>query len=331
MKKLLSFSIVLSLGFLACNTSSHAALIDFTIMLTGPQETPGNASGAAGGGIAVFDSVTDQISVNVLFTGLSDTATASHIHDGAPGASGPVIVSFVPFTPATTVGTITGTPQPFPAARVSDLLAGNTYFEIRDAALPIGEIRGQLVPVTQSLPTITPVPVSAHPTSVNFVFGLTGSQETPANAGGGAAGGIATYDAIGNTISISAAFTGLSSPATASHVHDGAPRTPGPVIVSFVPFTPATTAGTIAGTPQPFPAAHESDLLAGNTYFDIHDAALIAGEIRGQLMPVVQAPSVPEPSSILLICAGLIGLLFHWSARSSSTAWKSRMRPFRTF
>jgi hypothetical protein len=214
MKKLLSISIVLSLSLLACNTSSHAALIDFTIMLTGPQETPGNASGAAGGGIAVFDTVTDQISVNVLFTGLSDTATASHIHDGAPGASGPVIVSFVPFAPATTAGTITGTPQPFPAARVSDLLAGNNYFEIRDAALPNGEIRGQLVPVTQSLPTITPVPGSANPTSVNFVFGLTGSQETPANAGGGAAGGIATYDAIANTISISAAFTGLSSPAT---------------------------------------------------------------------------------------------------------------------
>jgi len=182
MKRLLPISIVLGLVFLARNTSSHATLIDFTIMLTGPQETPGNASGAAGGGIAVFDTVTDQISANVLFTGLSSTATAAHIHDGAPGASGPVIVSFVPFTPATTAGTISGTPQPFPAAHVSDLLAGKTYFEIRDAALPIGEIRRQLVPVTQSLPTVTPVPVSANPTPVNFVFGLTGSQETPAVA-----------------------------------------------------------------------------------------------------------------------------------------------------
>jgi hypothetical protein len=76
-------------------------------------------------------------------------ATASHIHDGAAGVSGPVIVSFVAQTPSATIATITGGPFAFPSANVADLLAGKTYFNIHDSVYPGGEIRGQLVPAPE--------------------------------------------------------------------------------------------------------------------------------------------------------------------------------------
>jgi hypothetical protein len=141
---------LLTLLLLVCGlAAARASTLDFTISMNGAQETPVNGSFAAGGGIASFDNVLNQITVSVFFVGLTTPATASHIHDGAAGVSGPVIVSFVPFTPSATSGSIIGGPLAFPTANIADLLAGKTYFNIHDSVFPNGEIRGQLVPVPE--------------------------------------------------------------------------------------------------------------------------------------------------------------------------------------
>ncbi len=148
MKKLL-----LAALFVLSTLATQASITLFTISMTGAQDTPPNASLAAGGGIAAFDDAADTISLSVFFAGLSAPATASHIHLGAPGIAGPVLVSFVPFTPAATAGSIVGGPLAFPAGDIPSLLAGDTYFNIHDGAFPEGEIRGQLVPVVVPEPT----------------------------------------------------------------------------------------------------------------------------------------------------------------------------------
>jgi len=144
MKKLLVLAVLLSIAPVC-----PGAIQNFTISATGAQETPPNGSGAAGGGIASFDSAANTISVSLFFAGLSAPATASHIHVGPPGVAGPVIVSFVPFTPAATAGSIVGGPLAFPVANIPDLFAGATYFNIHNSVFPGGEIRGQLVPVPE--------------------------------------------------------------------------------------------------------------------------------------------------------------------------------------
>jgi hypothetical protein len=144
MKKLLALAVLAGIASVC-----QATITNFTISATGVQETPPNASGAVGGGIAIFDSSADTISVSLFFAGLSAPATASHIHLGVPGVPGPVIVSFVPFTPAATFGSISGGPLPFPVVDIPALLAGNTYFNIHDSVFPGGEVRGQLVPVPE--------------------------------------------------------------------------------------------------------------------------------------------------------------------------------------
>jgi hypothetical protein len=148
MKRLLAAT-VLACGLAAAN----ADLINFTISATGVQEGGSDTSTAAGGGIATFDTSTDMLSVSVFFVGLSAPATASHIHVGAAGVPGPVILSLVPYTPAATFGTVVSGPLAFPVANIADLLAGNTYWNIHDSVYPGGEIRGQLVPVMVPEPT----------------------------------------------------------------------------------------------------------------------------------------------------------------------------------
>lgn len=148
--------------------------------------------------------------------------------------------------------------------------------------------------------------VVAPAATYNFTVFLTGLQEVPANGSTAAGGGIATFDDSANTIDLSVFFVGLASPASASHIHVGAPGVNGGVIVSFVPYTPAATFGSIVGTGLAFPTANIPDLMAGNTYFNIHDSSFPGGEIRGQLMPVV----VPEPSVFALAGFGIAALMF---------------------
>jgi hypothetical protein len=138
---------------------------------------------------------------------------------------------------------------------------------------------------------------------IDFTITLTGNQEVPPNLSAATGFGTAQFDDVANTISVIVNFAGLTSAATASHIHVGVPGVAGPVIVPFTAFTPLATSGVIAGGPLAFPVINIGDLLAGNTYFNIHDAQFPAGEIRGQLL------RVPEPSSTLLLVAGLMGLL----------------------
>lgn len=140
----------LTVFFLICSLATARADQLFSITLDGLQETPPNGSPGFGSGTAFFDSTALTLAVSVSFSGLIAPTTADHIHAGALGAPGPVIVNLGPITTplGATFGTISGT-LPFPPGSVAGLLAGNTYLNIHTTAFPGGEIRGQLVAVPE--------------------------------------------------------------------------------------------------------------------------------------------------------------------------------------
>ena len=103
------------------------------------QEVPTNASTATGVGSLVIDPATRAASGAITLTGM--TATMAHIHLGAPGANGGVIIGLtgagggVWNVPANA----TLTAEQFKAFK-----QGNLYFNAHSAAFPGGEIRGQI-------------------------------------------------------------------------------------------------------------------------------------------------------------------------------------------
>jgi len=108
-----------------------------------------NAAGAATVTLAADDST---ISVTVTYSGLSGDVTASHIHAGAPGANGPVVLPFSPplnspYSKVFNSGDYTaasGAPPNF-AAFVAGLRAGGGgYINVHTAACKAGEIRGDI-------------------------------------------------------------------------------------------------------------------------------------------------------------------------------------------
>jgi CHRD domain/Bacterial Ig domain/PKD-like domain/Ig-like domain CHU_C associated/CS domain len=117
-------------------------LVTVSTTLSGASEVPANASTATGIVSGTFDKVTKQLLLTISFNGLSANASAAHIHKGAVGANGGVVIGFSG-VPAATSGSFTysGT---LTAGQETDLLAGLYYVNVHNASFPGGEIRGQL-------------------------------------------------------------------------------------------------------------------------------------------------------------------------------------------
>jgi len=69
-------------------------------------------------------------------------ATLAHIHQGPPGVVSPVIVPMSQTSPGIWVS---GANAAFTDAQLNAFITGGTYLNVHSAALPVGEIRGQLV------------------------------------------------------------------------------------------------------------------------------------------------------------------------------------------
>jgi len=186
------------------------------------------------------------------------------------------------------------------------------------------------------------------PPGTDVAVGLSPSNEVPPSAtstgsGGEISGGIVLdtdtsilHMAVG--YGSAAGFTDLTGPATAMHIHG--PATNGEnagVMVSLVPYSfPAVDpakGGVIVGD-VPWPADDTAALLAGHTYLNVHTAAYPGGEIRGQLVPVNEAPVVVCPASEVLECGSepttLVALFSDPEGDPLSVLWSINGMPVAT-
>lgn len=127
-----------------------------------------------------------------------------------------------------------------------------------------------------------------------FTATLRGESEVPAVAT--TATGTATFTVNGSNLNYTVSWTGLSGNATQSHIHVAAAGATGPVRLNICGAggTPACPTGVTASVTGTATAANLSgitmdDLLAQarnfTAYVNVHTAANLGGEIRGQLIP----------------------------------------------
>ena len=171
-----SCSIRLAIILAMCISGASQAAI-YTTQLTGPNESPPNASPGVGNGVINFDLATHSFNINMNFSGLTGTTTASHIHC-CTVPTGTALVAMV----ATRLPTFAGFPlgvtngsynQTFntlnsatwnpdfvtarggtlagaEAALAAGLSAGTSYLNIHTSTFSGGEIRGFLRPAATS-------------------------------------------------------------------------------------------------------------------------------------------------------------------------------------
>ena len=134
---LLSLALFLLLGL----TASVAAQTTFTTTLRGAEEVPPPGDPDASG----FATVTIQgttITYSILVNGVT-TPTVAHIHRGAFGVPGPVVIDLNPtFGAGCTSGTVTNVSQTL----INEILANPSafYVNVHSTEFPNGAVRGQL-------------------------------------------------------------------------------------------------------------------------------------------------------------------------------------------
>lgn len=153
-------------------TVANAAVTTYTCMLSGPAESPPNASPGTGFSIVDIDPVAHTMRVRISFSGLIGTTSASHIHGptavALTGTAGVATVtpSFTGFPNGVTSGNYDmtyntlaaagtynpafvtangGTPASAETALFNAIAAGKAYVNVHSSAFPGGEIRGFLI------------------------------------------------------------------------------------------------------------------------------------------------------------------------------------------
>ena len=158
MKRALHVGAAMVSALLLSAAAASAQVVVASATLGSGEETPVFLSGAAGTAEVAIDTVAKEFAVTLRIFNIPTTTTAGHIHVGAKGVAGPVVIDFpaiagrlgdfvtafrvgeASFRPAANIGINT----------IDDVIQavanGNAYVNIHTTTFPGGEIRGQLVP-----------------------------------------------------------------------------------------------------------------------------------------------------------------------------------------
>ncbi|MDX2146691.1 MAG: CHRD domain-containing protein [Planctomycetota bacterium] len=130
---------------------------------------------------------------------------------------------------------------------------------------------------------------------VTFTATLNGLQEVPPTETPAIGTAVLELDLTSRAWTLDIRFSSLTTPVVSAHIHRAPPGVNGPVIVPLdgtnggwsliLPGVFSFDTGSPVASPLPFPADEVDDLLAGNTYVNIHSERFPGGEIRGQLIP----------------------------------------------
>jgi hypothetical protein len=240
------------------------------------------------------------LSINVRYEGLSGEATAAHIHGpaGKDEATG-VLLDLSTFTGGEfgASGHIAGTAE-LTTEQLSAVIDGMSYINIHTAANPSGEIRGQV----ESQSGVFPLAAA-----------ISGLFELPDPILGAASGFGGLY-VEGNDLVFTINYNGLSAAATAAHIHGPASVFEnGGVMINLESFNGGAfgESGSFNGRLK-LTMDQKAAILDGLTYINIHTPDNPAGELRGQIAPIIYrgnlsgAAERPDP---VLTTGGGVGLL----------------------
>ena len=198
----------------------------------------------------------------------------------------------------------------------------------------------RFIPPVLGLAAALMLPASAYAIPMTFVASLSSANEIPTNPSTATGFASVVLDPTAETMQVNVTFSGLTTPATAAHIHCCLPSPFFPMNVGVATTVPAfpgfpvppnipppgVTSGDYhsavlslldAGTYNTTPGTGFLAMFGGNvtqaaaalvagiendeTYLNIHTSMFPSGEIRGFLV------AAPEPASLALLGSALLG------------------------
>jgi hypothetical protein len=248
-------------GLVNANAQAQGTTRVFRVMLAGENETPSGDPVATGSATIRVRAGQPRVCYQLTAHDLSGPAAAAHIHRGAAGVAGPVVI---PLRTPNAAGKSSGCAK---AARslVKAMLAhpSKFYVNVHTAEFPAGAIRAQLAGNRTVLGTI-------------LHLQLKGTTEPTAT---GTAVLRIRKDA--GLVCYRLRVANVTLPTVGAHIHKGAAGVSGPVVV---PFTPPGANGTSSGCTTAATSLID-DILANPAgyYVNVHTKEHPAGAIRSQL------------------------------------------------
>jgi hypothetical protein len=231
------------------------------VSLTGEAESPAGDPVATGTSTVRLRAGQGQVCFQLAAANLP-TAVAAHIHAGASGVAGPVVI------PLATPGTDGKSSGCTAAARnlVGKILASPAayYVNVHTAEFQGGAIRGQLAGTSAA--------------SFGWVVAIDLKGSTEPNAKGTAVvrirkdAGMVCYRLHAENVTL---------PTTAAHIHRGGPTVNGPVVVGFT--APAASGESSGCTPAAGSLIDEIIANPAGFYVNVHTTEHPGGAMRNQL------------------------------------------------
>lgn len=241
------------------------------------------------------DGNTSTISWTLRFAHLTGKAVAAHVHIGAPGSSGPAVLTLCGPCSSGQSGQ-----APLSAKLADAISSGNAYVNVHTPRNQGGEIRGE-VGLSHALaaglvPENEPAKPSVPGARGSFTALIVDAGPRP-------------------VIAWSLGFGALTGSASGAHIHLGKAGESGPIALALC----GPCKGRQLGRKEIDPNLAKA-IEAGGAYVNVHTAANAAGEIRGALQPASQGVSTIQTAlgTVLMDDRGLT--LYMWDA---DTAGKS--------
>ncbi len=244
----------------------------FDAWMDGAQEVPSVSTSAMGAVWFRLGAGLDTLWYDMVATGISGPITGLHLHAGAAGENGGVVVDLTgSINGNRAMGMVTG--SDLNQALIQDMLSGGIYLNLHTDANPNGEIRGQVYRLARE----------------GYSARIEGGQEVPMVSTSAMGAAVVTIDRDQEDVHVMIVASGLSGPIMGAHFHNGAPGTNGPVIYDLTPWFSTTGTGdqaygywTVDDT-EAFEMADAMLFRNGMVYINLHTAANPDGEIRGHV------------------------------------------------
>ncbi len=250
----------------------HGAPSTFVAVLLGRNEVPGPGD-PDGFGLAFVRFDGTQTCFTLQWRNIA-APTRSHIHQGASGVAGPIVLPFfegeIPSPISAAHGCVTGD-----AALIGDIRENpeGFYVNIHNAEFPAGALRGQL----HRFPAL---PRNHHLLSASL---LGANEVPPADPDGSGQAGV---DAFGSRVCWTVSWSGIATP-TRGHIHQAAAGVNGPIVVPFfeapngLPATLDSVSGCAVDLDRALVRSIGTD--PKGFYVNLHNVEFPGGAIRGQL------------------------------------------------